>query len=136
MSGSPVPARRFGLALLGGAAAGAALLLVRPPVAGAYPLCPWRAMTGLDCPLCGATRCFAALVHGDVAAAVDYNLLAALVIPSLLLVALLAAVLGPRAQPLVDALFAPRMVRIGFVVVGCWFVLRMLPVVPWLASGT
>lgn len=130
-----IPARRLGLALLGGAAAGAALLLARPPVAGAYPLCLWRALTGLDCPFCGGTRAFAALVHGDVVAAADYNLLAAVAIPLLLLVALVAAVRGPRAQPLVDALFSRRTAQVGLVIVGVWFVLRMLPIVPWLASG-
>lgn len=131
-----VRARTFGLATLGGAVAGSALLLARPPLAGAYPGCPWLALTGLDCPLCGGTRCVAALLHGDVTAAVDYNLLAAVVVPALLIVALIAAVAGPRAQRLVDVLFAPRTLRVALVVVSGWFVLRLLPVVPWLASGT
>ncbi|HEX3197354.1 MAG TPA: DUF2752 domain-containing protein [Propionibacteriaceae bacterium] len=39
-------------------------------------LCPFRALTGWDCPLCGGTRMGAALLHGDVLAALGFNPLA------------------------------------------------------------
>ena len=35
--------------------------------------CPFRAMTGWDCPLCGGTRLGGALLNGDVATAFAYN---------------------------------------------------------------
>ena len=35
--------------------------------------CPFRAVTGWQCPLCGGTRLGAALLHGDVAAAFAAN---------------------------------------------------------------
>ena len=38
--------------------------------------CPFRALTGWDCPLCGGTRMGDALLHGDVLAAFGYNPLA------------------------------------------------------------
>jgi hypothetical protein len=38
--------------------------------------CPFRALTGWDCPLCGSTRMGSALLHGDVVAAFFYNPLA------------------------------------------------------------
>jgi Protein of unknown function (DUF2752) len=38
--------------------------------------CPFRAMTGSDCPLCGGTRMGDALLHGDVQTAVGLNPLA------------------------------------------------------------
>jgi hypothetical protein len=38
--------------------------------------CPFRALTGWDCPLCGGTRMGAALLHGDVQAAFEFNPLA------------------------------------------------------------
>jgi hypothetical protein len=128
-------ARRFGALLIGGAAAGVGLLLIRPPVEGAYPLCPWKAITGTDCPFCGGMRCVAALAHGDIAAAVDYNLLVAAAVPLLLLIGVAAVVLGPRAQPLVDRLFAPRTVLVVSCLVLAWFVLRLLPVAPGLSSA-
>ena len=38
--------------------------------------CPFRALTGWYCPLCGGTRMGSALLHGDVVAAFFYNPLA------------------------------------------------------------
>lgn len=35
--------------------------------------CPFRVVTGWDCPLCGGTRMGSALLHGDVAAAFAFN---------------------------------------------------------------
>jgi hypothetical protein len=55
--------------------------LVDPNVAGLYPVCPFRALTGLDCPFCGGTRAAHALAHGDVAAALDHNVLVTLAVP-------------------------------------------------------
>jgi hypothetical protein len=40
--------------------------------------CPFRAITGWDCPLCGGTRMGSALLHGDVPAAFSSNPLALL----------------------------------------------------------
>jgi Protein of unknown function (DUF2752) len=38
--------------------------------------CPFRLLTGWDCPLCGGTRMGDALLHGDVQAALGFNPLA------------------------------------------------------------
>ncbi len=59
--------RALGLVLLGaGCAPFAAGALAGPDGdAGLLPPCPFRAATGLPCPLCGATRAFALAVRGD-----------------------------------------------------------------------
>jgi hypothetical protein len=57
-------------------------------------LCPFRAMTGLPCPLCGATRAFVYFFGGD-ARFLDYNW-GWLVVWAALLVLGLAAVLRLR----------------------------------------
>ena len=66
------------------AVAGLAVFLVGhgPYVDGVS--CPSRALSGLDRPRCGSTRCLAALLDGDVVAAVDQNLLAVAVLPLVL----------------------------------------------------
>lgn len=45
------------------------------------PPCPFLALTGLWCPLCGGTRAMEALVAGDVAAAWGLNLLVVIAVP-------------------------------------------------------
>ena len=59
-----------------GGAATVGLLWARDPnAAGSYGYCPLRALTGLDCPFCGGLRGTYALMHGDVAAALDHNVM-------------------------------------------------------------
>lgn len=67
--------------LAGAAAAGCAYLAVADPnkPAAWYPDCPFRTMTGLDCPGCGVTRALHALVTGNPVRALDHNALFALV---------------------------------------------------------
>lgn len=64
--------------------------------------CPFRAVTGWDCPLCGGTRLGAALLQGDVAAAAAFNPLlfvGLLALAALGLLWLIEAVGGPRFRP-------------------------------------
>ncbi len=46
-----------------------------PTTAGFFPVCPLHAATGLNCPGCGMTRGFHAIFHGDISAALHFNLL-------------------------------------------------------------
>lgn len=81
----PAPNWRGALQPLGVAAiAGAGCLyvaLMNPNESGAYPQCPLRALTGLDCPGCGLTRAAYALMHADVMRAIDHNILAVVIFP-------------------------------------------------------
>ena len=43
---------------------------------GPTPLCPTKALFGIDCPGCGTARALYSLTHLDVSAAVRYNILA------------------------------------------------------------
>lgn len=64
-------------------AVGAAALVfaVDPNEPGHYPSCPFLVTTGWYCPGCGTLRAAHALLHGDLAGALDMNLLAVLAIP-------------------------------------------------------
>lgn len=42
---------------------------------GGFPKCPFLMFTGFLCPGCGSQRSLSSLMHGDVAAAVRYNML-------------------------------------------------------------
>lgn len=66
----------LGAALLGLCAAAAVLWLIADQMPLLPTICPVRRLTGLYCPGCGSTRAAAAVLHGDLLAALDYNPLA------------------------------------------------------------
>lgn len=76
-------------------------------VSGLYALtgvgfpCPFRSLTGWDCPLCGGTRLGAALLHGQVGTAFAYNPAVFLLLAVLTLLGglwIVEAVGGPRVR--------------------------------------
>lgn len=53
------------------------------PGDGGTPVCWSQGIFGVDCPFCGGLRAANALLRGDVAAALDHNVLLAIVMPLL-----------------------------------------------------
>ena len=72
----------LGAAALAGCVAAA---LVDPERSVPVTVCPFRAMTGWDCPGCGATRALHDLAGGRVVAAAEHNLLLVLAVPLVVL---------------------------------------------------
>jgi hypothetical protein len=110
--------------------------LVDPSTGGAYPLCPSRVLFGLDCPACGGLRGTHDLVRGDVAAALDHNLLLPLWLG--LAAAAVAVWLLPLAGRRAPALRPPRWLLLGAAALAAAFtVLRNVPVagLEFLAAG-
>jgi hypothetical protein len=67
------------------AAVGAAVLYFFPPEAyHFYPQCPVFRYLHVYCPGCGATRALAALLHGQIRAALHYNALVVFLSPAVL----------------------------------------------------
>jgi len=54
------------------------------PVHRHVPLCPFHAVTGWWCPLCGGLRAADSLVHGHIGAALHYNVLFVAALPLVL----------------------------------------------------
>nr|WP_035872005.1 DUF2752 domain-containing protein [Kitasatospora cheerisanensis] len=71
------------LGLLAAGLAGAGWLYSRDPhLSGQLlPFCPWRRVTGLQCPGCGGTRMAWDLLHGDLLAAWHDNAALLLALP-------------------------------------------------------
>lgn len=76
--------------------------------------CPFRAVTGWECPFCGGTRLGAALLHGDPGAAFAYNpvvfvsLVLGVAVGGLWVVEVLG---GPKVRPPVSWQAAARRIR-------------------------
>lgn len=121
----------LGLAVLAGAGCAAVWWGDPATPGGPLPVCPFKALFGVDCPGCGGLRMLYSLLHGDLGAAVHFNALALVALP------VLAAVWGAwlrarwRDRPL-PAL--PRWsVLLVTAVVLAWFVVRNVPVAPFTA---
>lgn len=116
---------------------GCVALAVVDPTHGP-PICPFKAVTGLDCPGCGGTRAAHQLFTGHLGAALSYNILAVLAMPLILwaLFASLTAMLGGTRWRCVT--FSPRWTQVAVVVLVAFWVLRNIPVAPfqWLGTGS
>lgn len=98
----PRSVARSGLAVVGGLFAGGLALSALFATTGVGVPCPFLALTGWQCPLCGGTRMGAALLHGDVAGAYAFNpvVLVALTVLGALAVAWAIEVAGgPAIRP-------------------------------------
>jgi hypothetical protein len=64
-------------AVAAAAAGGCAVIWVANPTVpgGLLPVCPTKALLGIDCPGCGSLRMIYSLLHFDVPAALHYNAL-------------------------------------------------------------
>lgn len=70
---SPPPLRAPVLVGAGGVALSAALLVRDPHAPGAWPPCPFLALTGVPCPGCGGLRAVHDLLTGDLVGALSSN---------------------------------------------------------------
>lgn len=113
--------------------AGASLVgYFNPTTAGFFPVCPLYAMTGINCPGCGLTRAFHALLHdGDVFGALHFNALLPIFafVFAYLFVSLFLTTI--RGRGLSWRIFPPQALY-GFLIVALvFFVLRNLPMYPF-----
>ncbi len=123
---------------IGGLAAATLFIaVVDPNQPGHYPVCPTKALFGLDCPGCGGLRATHDLAHGDVVSAFGHNALWVLLVP--IAVVMLGRYAyqgwtGRRQQPM--AATAARRSMIALVVLMVIFtVVRNLPFGAFFGSG-
>lgn len=96
-----------------------------------FPTCPFKLLTGWNCPACGGLRMTHDLLHGDLAAAVMDNIFLLVAIPAL---AAWIVVRRHRGQPVMPM----AAVAVVAVTAIAWTVLRNVPgfpLVPTLLDG-
>ena len=98
---------------------------------GPVPVCPTKALLGIDCPGCGSARMLYSLMHGNVMAAARFNALA-LVALVLLVWAYAAWTYGRLTGRRVRGWQHHRWsAMVALVLVGAWFVVRNIPFAPF-----
>ena len=107
------------------------LFLFEPGKSGFFPSCPFRALTGFACPGCGSTRGLHCLLHGQLAAAFEFNPLLILSLPFFLFALFRytnAALRGrPLSWPRPDVRYNWALVAI----ILCFWIFRNTPFYPF-----
>jgi len=100
---------------------------------GPLPVCPTKALLGIDCPGCGGMRMLYSLMHGNLVAAVRYNALG-LVAVGLLVWAYVAWTYGRVVGRRITSWQHHRWSAVvALWVVMAWFVVRNIPFAPFTA---
>ena len=122
--------------LVGGAFLAGCIVMRAVDPAGGPTICPFKAMTGLDCPGCGATRAVHQLLNGHVMAALDLNVFAVVLLPFAAWWCFAALVRG-FGGPSWRAVTIPRAwLPLTIAVVVVFGVVRNLPMEPFHWLGT
>ncbi len=124
--------RGFALAsAVAGISAFAAIRQINPSGSNILPVCPFHAITGLNCPGCGATRGMHALLNGDILTALHFNAMLVVFVP-LMVYGLVALVLfGIRGRGLPAPPLAPQGIWAFLILMLAFGVLRNLPFYPF-----
>lgn len=111
---------------------GAMLFFFDPAKHSFYPICLFHALTGWNCPGCGATRAAYQLFHGHLLRALQDNALFILTLAALAAQGAWSALKKIRNQP--ATLVVPPKALWAFLVIALAFtVLRNLPGFAWLS---
>ncbi|OIN80096.1 DUF2752 domain-containing protein [Mycobacterium malmoense] len=100
---------------------------------GPLPVCPTKALLGIDCPGCGSLRMVYSLLHGNLPAAARFNALG-LVALALLVWAYLAWTYGRVVgRRIASWQHHRRAAVVTLLLVAAWFVVRNIPFPPFSA---
>jgi hypothetical protein len=95
-----------------------------PHVPGSlFPQCPFKVLTGWNCPACGGLRMTHDLLHGDFSAAVVDNVFLLVGIPALVAWVVVRIRAGKPAM-------SPLALSVVFILSAVWTVIRNLPGFP------
>lgn len=99
-----------------------------PETTNLYPKCPFRLLTGYECPGCGSQRAIHYLLNLEMDSAFHANALLILSIPYVLLL-LLAEFLKSKSRffmSLYKTLFSAKAIWVVFIIVMIWWIARNL----------
>lgn len=86
--------------------------------------CLLKALTGYDCPFCGAQRAFVAFIHGDISGAWHYNPYLFIISPYLLMILMTCIGIIPEESRLRKMLYNRWSILSAGIMSVSWWVLR------------
>jgi hypothetical protein len=104
-------------------------------VVGSGVGCPFKHLTGLDCPGCGSTRALGALTRLDIGAALDHNVLVPFALVFVMVSWALWTVATWRSRPTPALVRGPTAILAIGLVLTAFAVVRNLDAGEWLESG-
>ncbi len=130
---SPTTRGRLGTLFHAGliVAALAILFLFDPEISALYAPCPFRWLSGLNCPGCGTLRGLHRLLHGDVAAAAGLNLLMVVSLPFLGYASVSKLVLAVSGRSLPRIPVSDGWTRLLLPAIVSFWILRNVPAYPF-----
>lgn len=96
---------------------------IDPSSSPVFPKCPFKVMTGMQCPGCGSQRAIHALLHGDIPSAWRFNALLVISVP-VLAVMLPVQFMRRRHPQLYLKVFCTATIWTTFAVVTAWWIAR------------
>ena len=91
------------------------------------PKCPFRLLTGWNCPACGLQRALHALLHGKFAEALSYNYFFVVSIPYVIALFVAEALKRiPRGDNFIRAVEHPVLARVYIILFIAWGIIRNL----------
>lgn len=109
------------------------LFVLEPGKSTLLPVCPFRLLTGFTCPGCGSTRGMHQLLHGNFAAAFEFNPLLLLALPFLVFALLRYSYQVLSGQPIKHNSLAPKYIYTIFGVVLFFWIFRNTPLYPFVS---
>ena len=113
------------------AVGGAYLYWFEPGKTGFFPSCPFRALTGFNCPGCGTTRALHQLLHGNVVAAFELNPLMILLLPVVVYALVSFTKSAITGRPMPNISIQPGYVWVSLIVVFGFWIFRNTPLYPF-----
>lgn len=116
------------------AVVGTGVITAVDPTSTHVPLCPLKAVTGLDCPFCGSLRAVYSLTRLDLPTAANHNIVFTAAVPFLIVgwaLWLARTLREPDSRPR----RYPRATRVALAFLLAFAVLRNLPALSWLDSA-
>ncbi|GAA4065147.1 DUF2752 domain-containing protein [Actinomadura miaoliensis] len=107
---------------------------VDPNEDGHYPTCPFLALTGYQCPGCGALRTVHALAHGQLGQALGLNVFVVAMLPVLAFFWLRWTIARAGDRPTRTKAGDPRLIWALFALVMAFWLVRNLPFGAFLAA--